>query len=535
MGFDVLAAGPSETLAADESARDRRRGIGGADDEERAADFAGALASALSGMPMPEAAARPGAGPAGGAGDGSGRVDMETATARVLEADRSLDRLAPAFRRRVERVIERMRSEYGHDVRLVEGYRTQERQHHLYAQGRTRPGAIVTWTRNSLHTRGLAADLLVDGSYDNPVGYARLAEVAREEGLATLGPHDAGHVELPVAGRGAPYAAGPDGGRLATSRARIDAALDIATSGGAARGAAASAGGAGASPVVAPPSGAAPSAAAAAVAVPAVAAPARVQAPRPAAVAQVASVARPAAVGAGGAGRAAGHASGDPGAAGSRTGELATRSSSASSGAPRRAGRRPDEPVLAAPDVSASSHGTVAPAALERSAAPGAAGAAERVAGVLELQDAAMARPTSSVLLRLDDVDGGAARIRVALRGDALSAEISVPDPVEAARLGRHIDELGQALRRQSLSPESLRVHVAGERGSASADALGALSSAAIADPSPTGSPGAHTDPEAGRERGPDDEHAATHDSPRRDPNTNRDPSGRGRNREETR
>src|SRR5690606_21400824 len=115
----------------------------------------------------------------------------------VLRIDASLERLDPQFRARLERVMERMRDEYGHEVRLVEGFRDGARQDYLYAQGRTRPGPIVTWTRDSAHERGLAADLLVDGRYDNPEGYARLAQVAREEGLRTLGPVDAGHVELP--------------------------------------------------------------------------------------------------------------------------------------------------------------------------------------------------------------------------------------------------------------------------------------------------------------------------------------------------
>lgn len=115
----------------------------------------------------------------------------------AVRIDTSLDRLDPEFRRRLERVMERMRNEYGHEVRLVEGFRDAARQEYLYAQGRTRPGPIVTWTLDSAHQHGRAADLLVDGRYDNPEGYARLAQVAREEGLRTLGPVDAGHVELP--------------------------------------------------------------------------------------------------------------------------------------------------------------------------------------------------------------------------------------------------------------------------------------------------------------------------------------------------
>lgn len=37
------------------------------------------------------------------------------------------------------------------DFRVIEGVRTPERQKALYAQGRTAPGPIVTWTLNSNH------------------------------------------------------------------------------------------------------------------------------------------------------------------------------------------------------------------------------------------------------------------------------------------------------------------------------------------------------------------------------------------------
>jgi hypothetical protein len=97
----------------------------------------------------------------------------------VSVADPSLERVAPALRDRLERVVERMREEFGHDVRVVEGYRSPERQAHLYQQGRSRPGDIATWTRRSWHTDGLAADLQVDGSYDDRLAYARLQRVAR--------------------------------------------------------------------------------------------------------------------------------------------------------------------------------------------------------------------------------------------------------------------------------------------------------------------------------------------------------------------
>ena len=105
--------------------------------------------------------------------------------------------LDPELRGRLERVIERMKTEYGHDVTVVETVRSQQRQDALYAQGRTTPGSVVTWTEDSLHTQGEAVDVMVDGSWNNAKGFARLQQVAREEGLKTLGMKDPGHLELP--------------------------------------------------------------------------------------------------------------------------------------------------------------------------------------------------------------------------------------------------------------------------------------------------------------------------------------------------
>ncbi len=45
------------------------------------------------------------------------------------------------------------------DVIVTEGRRSRERQAELYAQGRTKPGKIVTWTLNSKHIDGKAVDV----------------------------------------------------------------------------------------------------------------------------------------------------------------------------------------------------------------------------------------------------------------------------------------------------------------------------------------------------------------------------------------
>lgn len=46
------------------------------------------------------------------------------------------------------------------DFTVLEGVRTLERQRELYAQGRTAPGKIVTWTMKSKHLEGKAVDLV---------------------------------------------------------------------------------------------------------------------------------------------------------------------------------------------------------------------------------------------------------------------------------------------------------------------------------------------------------------------------------------
>lgn len=46
------------------------------------------------------------------------------------------------------------------DFTVLEGVRTLGRQKELYAQGRTAPGKVVTWTMKSKHIDGLAVDLV---------------------------------------------------------------------------------------------------------------------------------------------------------------------------------------------------------------------------------------------------------------------------------------------------------------------------------------------------------------------------------------
>lgn len=78
---------------------------------------------------------------------------------------RSIDRLAGVHPDLV-RVVRRATELTTQDFAVLEGVRTLERQRELYAQGRTKPGKIVTWTMQSKHIDGLAVDLV-----PNPVDW----------------------------------------------------------------------------------------------------------------------------------------------------------------------------------------------------------------------------------------------------------------------------------------------------------------------------------------------------------------------------
>ena len=62
-------------------------------------------------------------------------------------------------------MVERAIKITGQDFMVLEGVRTLARQKELYAQGRTKPGKVVTWTLNSRHIPkagglGYAVDLV---------------------------------------------------------------------------------------------------------------------------------------------------------------------------------------------------------------------------------------------------------------------------------------------------------------------------------------------------------------------------------------
>ena len=74
-------------------------------------------------------------------------------------SERSLAKLEGVDKRLVA-VVKRAIQLTTQDFAVLEGLRSQERQDELYAQGRTKPGPIVTWVKVGTHTNGTAVDLV---------------------------------------------------------------------------------------------------------------------------------------------------------------------------------------------------------------------------------------------------------------------------------------------------------------------------------------------------------------------------------------
>lgn len=87
----------------------------------------------------------------------------------------------------------------GLPMEILEAYRTQERQNQLYAQGRKKEGTIVTWTKDSFHTKRLAIDVRPYAE-DIPRFYQRIAEMAKKYGITAplqKAPYyDMGHLQF---------------------------------------------------------------------------------------------------------------------------------------------------------------------------------------------------------------------------------------------------------------------------------------------------------------------------------------------------
>ncbi|GLC25368.1 flagellar hook-length control protein FliK [Roseisolibacter agri] len=353
---------------------------------------------------------------------------------------RDVAALAPELQTRLERVMDRMRDEFGYDVEVVETQRSQARQDALFAQGRTQPGEVVTWTRSSRHLTGDAVDVKIDGGWDDAAAFRTLQRVAKEEGLKTLGPRDAGHLELPRHLAKEIIAAEVDVTAPATDAAPI--ALP--------------------KPAAAPKQAALPSHVVAPVAeVASVAQVAR--------VAEVAAVAAPAIV-------ANANANADA-ATDAKPGVRTARGPRAGVPAATRATRNDEkgERGEGAPGQQVAA-GTPASQHAPRFAATGApvlgAAAVDRVTRVTDRIEAAAAdRGVSHLTLRVDNALGGEDHIRIDVRGLTVDTQIALGDAAAAERLGNNIGELRQALERQGLTADTVRISSAGAKAAEAANA----------------------------------------------------------------
>ena len=100
-------------------------------------------------------------------------------------ASRKLDDLVPECRDKAILFLEKTKEE-GYSVLIIGTLRTQAEQDALYAQGRTTPGDIVTWTHHSKHCEGKAFDvvLLVNGKINwHAPDYTPLGVIAEGIGL----------------------------------------------------------------------------------------------------------------------------------------------------------------------------------------------------------------------------------------------------------------------------------------------------------------------------------------------------------------
>ena len=79
----------------------------------------------------------------------------------------------------------------GYDIKITQGYRTAKYQDDLYAQGRTKPGPVVTdaTSKQSWHCKGKAFDIAFKGKtleemYNHPEAqWKALADLGKELGL----------------------------------------------------------------------------------------------------------------------------------------------------------------------------------------------------------------------------------------------------------------------------------------------------------------------------------------------------------------
>lgn len=97
-------------------------------------------------------------------------------------ADRDINELSSPFREKVKLFL----AEVWDEVFVTEAYRSQERQDYLYSLWRTVAWKIVTWTRNSDHTKRTAIDIAfnwIELYPEEDYKWLKIATVAKKYGM----------------------------------------------------------------------------------------------------------------------------------------------------------------------------------------------------------------------------------------------------------------------------------------------------------------------------------------------------------------
>lgn len=101
-------------------------------------------------------------------------------------SSRVVNGLQPIVERQAEMVIKEM-AKQGHHVRIVDGFRSVEKQDELYAQGRTESGPIVTQAKGgeSFHNYGVAVDFVFvkEGYNASTSKWQLLGDIGKKHGF----------------------------------------------------------------------------------------------------------------------------------------------------------------------------------------------------------------------------------------------------------------------------------------------------------------------------------------------------------------
>lgn len=106
-----------------------------------------------------------------------------------MKQDRDINKLVEPFRTKVFKFLNECKKQ-DIDIFVTEAHRSEARQRELYNQGRTTPGAIVTWTMNSVHRTGGAIDIAFSPSkygtlYPNDMNlWNKVFDIAEKFGIS---------------------------------------------------------------------------------------------------------------------------------------------------------------------------------------------------------------------------------------------------------------------------------------------------------------------------------------------------------------